>query len=90
MAECNVVEVLGKTEAIQTTSPKEFYDELQAYIDSKEKISKSYKDQAQNSKGPKAKLATLEYWPLIKVVKIYTKSVALSTGAVIVDLPGVS
>ncbi|RMZ67743.1 tat pathway signal sequence [Pyrenophora seminiperda CCB06] len=29
------------------------------------------------------------YWPLIKVVRIYTKSPALSTGAVIVDLPGV-
>jgi hypothetical protein len=31
----------------------------------------------------------MEYWPLIKVVKIYTRSPALSTGAVIVDLPGV-
>jgi GTPase SAR1 family protein len=31
----------------------------------------------------------MEFWPLIKVVRIYTKSPALSTGAVIVDLPGV-
>ncbi|KAK5710822.1 hypothetical protein LTR15_012799 [Elasticomyces elasticus] len=30
-----------------------------------------------------------EFWPLIKVVKILTKAEALSTGAVIVDLPGV-
>ena len=31
----------------------------------------------------------MEFWPLIKVVKIYTKSDALSTGAMVVDLPGV-
>lgn len=31
----------------------------------------------------------MEFWPLIKVVRIYTKADALSTGAVIVDLPGV-
>lgn len=31
----------------------------------------------------------MEFWPLIKVVKIYTKAAALSTGAIIVDLPGV-
>jgi hypothetical protein len=31
----------------------------------------------------------MEFWPLIKVVRIYTKAEALSTGAVIVDLPGV-
>jgi len=31
----------------------------------------------------------MDYWPLIKVVKIYTKSDALSTGAVVVDLPRV-
>jgi hypothetical protein len=31
----------------------------------------------------------MEYWPLIKVVRIYTKAAALSTGACLVDLPGV-
>lgn len=31
----------------------------------------------------------MEFWPLIKVVRIYTKADALITGAVIVDLPGV-
>ncbi|KAF9636827.1 hypothetical protein BFW01_g7723 [Lasiodiplodia theobromae] len=31
----------------------------------------------------------LQTYPLIKVVKIYTKAQALSTGAVLVDLPGV-
>lgn len=31
----------------------------------------------------------MEYWPLIKVVRIYCKAAALSTGIVLVDLPGV-
>lgn len=31
----------------------------------------------------------MEFWPLIRVVRIYVKSPALATGAVIVDLPGV-
>lgn len=31
----------------------------------------------------------MEYWPLIKVVRIYCKARALSTGVVLVDLPGV-
>jgi GTPase SAR1 family protein len=39
------------------------------------------------SVGQQAK--RMKFWPLIKVVRIYTKSPALSTGAVIVDLPGV-
>jgi hypothetical protein len=32
---------------------------------------------------------SMEFWPLIKVVRIYTKADVLSTGAVLVDLPGV-
>lgn len=31
----------------------------------------------------------MEYWPLIWVVRIFTKAAALATGAVLVDLPGV-
>ncbi|KAJ3579022.1 hypothetical protein NPX13_g1542 [Xylaria arbuscula] len=34
-------------------------------------------------------LRRIELWPLIKVVRVYTKADVLSTGAVIVDLPGV-
>lgn len=30
----------------------------------------------------------MEYWPLVKVVRIYCKAPALSTGVVLVDLPG--
>jgi hypothetical protein len=48
---------------------------------SKEKVT-------EDSKKKKEK-KQMEFWPLIKVVRIYTKAEALSTGAVIVDLPGV-
>lgn len=40
-------------------------------------------------KKQKGEKKGMEFWPLIKVVKIYVKAEALSTGAVIVDLPGV-
>lgn len=78
--------VLGTTKKINTSSPQRFYQELQKFVDSKEKVTK--KDKEKKDKSEKPALA-MEYWPLIKVVKIYTKAPALSTGAVIVDLPGV-
>ncbi|KAF2710956.1 hypothetical protein K504DRAFT_489918 [Pleomassaria siparia CBS 279.74] len=79
-----VLNVLGTTKFINSSRPEPFYRELQRYVDSKEKATgkKTKKDKGQA--GPE-----MEYWPLIKVVKIQTKSSALSTGAVIVDLPGV-
>lgn len=35
------------------------------------------------------KSSEMEYWPLIKVVRVYCKASALSTGTILVDLPGV-
>lgn len=52
-------------------------------MDSKEKST------GKKSKDDKQPRNQFEMWPLIKVVKIYTKAAALSTGAVVVDLPGV-
>jgi hypothetical protein len=37
----------------------------------------------------KAEKREIEFWLLIKVVRIYTKAMALSMGTVVVDLPGV-
>lgn len=85
MSKKSVVDVLGTTKNIRAGRPQSFYHELQRYVDSKEKVSK--KDKSKDKAFKPAPQA--EYWPLIKVVKIYTKSHALSTGAVIVDLPGV-
>lgn len=76
--------VLGTTKSFHDTDCTVFYKNLQKYIDSKEK-SAGKKDAENKKKEPKV----MEYWPLIRVVRIYVKSPALATGAVIVDLPGV-
>ncbi|ETS86827.1 hypothetical protein PFICI_00655 [Pestalotiopsis fici W106-1] len=74
-----VSRVLGTTKKLTETTSKDLFRRMQHYVDSKEKErgDRNRKDQP------------MEYWPLIKVVRIYTKATALSTGAVIVDLPGV-
>jgi hypothetical protein len=87
MDERSVLEVLGTIKTIEQADPEPFYRELQRYVDSKEKTTE--KKKGRKSKKEKASLPPIEYWPLIKVVKLYAKSSALSTGAVVVDLPGV-
>ncbi|KAM3081672.1 hypothetical protein ACMFMG_005123 [Clarireedia jacksonii] len=84
MREESVRNVLGTTKTFEKPRPESFYKELQRYVDSKEK-STGNKDKTSKEKVKKS----MEFWPLIKVVRIYTKADALSTGAVIVDLPGV-
>lgn len=71
-----VSRVLGTTKKLTETTSKDLFRRMQHYVDSKEKErgDRNRKDQL------------MEYWPLIKVVRIYTKATALSTGAVIVDL----
>jgi regulator of replication initiation timing len=88
MSEKSVLAVLGTTKKINTATPYTFYQQLQRYVDSKEKVSKKGKDKEKDTCKAKKSFG-LEFWPLIKVVKIYVKAPALSTGAVIVDLPGV-
>ncbi|KAK4218543.1 hypothetical protein QBC37DRAFT_437200 [Rhypophila decipiens] len=65
--------VLGTVKKLQATTAASIYRQLQNYVDSKEKNTEKL----------------MEYRPLIKVVRIYTKASALSTGACLVDLPGV-
>ncbi|KAI5922509.1 Dynamin family-domain-containing protein [Camillea tinctor] len=72
--------VLGSTKKLKCESAKELYRGLQHYVDSKEKSTGA---------DHKKRDIPMEYWPLIKVVRIHTKADALSTGAVLVDLPGV-
>lgn len=72
-----VQDVLGSVKFLSEGSAKELYGKLQTYVDSKEKIGGS---------NYRKRSVPMEYWPLIKVVRIYTKADALSTGAVIVDL----
>lgn len=77
-----VQKVLGGKKDIADSNPAAFYKHLQSYVDSKEKTTGAENKSARTS-------TEIEYWPLIKVVRIYVKAAALSTGAVIVDLPGV-
>lgn len=78
--------VLGTTKYISERTPDAFYRRLQYLVDSKEKNTEKKDKNGNKITNPKREF---EYWPLIKVVKIYTKADALSTGAIIVDLPGV-
>ncbi|KAK5634142.1 hypothetical protein RRF57_009856 [Xylaria bambusicola] len=74
--------ILGTTKKLAKETAKDLYQGLQHYVDSKEKTAG-----AASKKGKPE--TSMEYWPLIKVVRIFTKADALSTGAVVVDLPGV-
>ncbi|ETN43542.1 uncharacterized protein HMPREF1541_02701 [Cyphellophora europaea CBS 101466] len=75
---------LDTTLKLDSDDGTDFYKDLQSYVDSKEKTSgiKGVHD-------PAKKPCEMEFWPLIRVVRLYVKSPALATGAVIVDLPGV-
>ncbi|KAF2212230.1 hypothetical protein CERZMDRAFT_67917 [Cercospora zeae-maydis SCOH1-5] len=84
MADKKVRSVLGTTRKITSPDVRSFYEKLQQVIDSKEKG-----QEKRDKHGKSGTRRVFEHWPLIKVVKIYVKSPALSTGAVIVDLPGV-
>jgi hypothetical protein len=76
-----VCDLLGTTRKIWEASPEVFYEKLQKYVDSKEKDTGADR---QNRKKREKK--PMEFWPLVKVVRIYTKAETLSTGATIVDL----
>ena len=75
--------VLGSRRDVKETDSLRFYKKLQQFVDSQEKSS-GLRD-SENKKERKE----MELWPLIRVVRIFVKSPALATGAVIVDLPGV-
>ena len=74
----SVRDYLGKVKTIDDESPGSFYEQLQKYVDSKEKVRGRKKDNDSDDR--------MELWPLIQVVRIYLKSEALSTGLVLVDL----
>lgn len=75
-----VAEVLGTTRRINCKNANDLSSAVQKYLDSKEKSTKM---------GPK-KEKDMAFWPLIKVVRIFCRADVLSTGLVVVDLPGVA
>ncbi|KAI0168301.1 hypothetical protein BJ166DRAFT_611252 [Pestalotiopsis sp. NC0098] len=72
--------VLGSKHTITNADASMFFETMQQYIDSQEVETQN------KTPGSRKKL---QYWPLIKVVRMFIKADVLSTGAVIVDLPGV-
>lgn len=86
-----VYAVLGSVKRLRALSSRDLYEDLQKYIDSKEKNADSKEKNTGSKKNTDSneKKNQMEYWPLIKVVRVYCKAAALSTGIVLVDLPGV-
>jgi hypothetical protein len=75
-SEC-VRQALGTTVEIAAKKEKELYKQLQKFVDSKDKT---------HDASDKIARSVSEYWPLVKVVRIFTKAAALELGTVIVDL----
>ncbi|KAL1880627.1 hypothetical protein Daus18300_001238 [Diaporthe australafricana] len=73
-----VANVLGKTRKIACRNARELYKSLRKYLDSKDK----------DTEGRPRKQEDISFWPLIKVVKIFTRASVLQTGLVLVDVPG--
>jgi len=82
-----VAKVLGTTKKISCPNSRQFAKEIGKYIDSKEK-KKGSKDK--KTEEQKRKESEPAFWPLIKQVRVRCHSKALSTGAILVDLPGVA
>ncbi|EXF81114.1 hypothetical protein CFIO01_08210 [Colletotrichum fioriniae PJ7] len=79
-----VREVIGKTKVVEEAECAPFYAGIQAFVDSEEKRNKS----GTEDEGAEPEELEMAYWPLIKVVRVFLKSEVVSTGVVIVDLPG--
>jgi len=71
----SVRHLLGAKECIFASTPEAFSDSLEKYIESRER-----------KRGKKKEEEPMEYWPLIKVVKVFVKSPVLESGLVVVDL----
>lgn len=80
--------VLGRKDHIRESTPTALNKRLESYTSAK--AAKQHRGVSPASlRASATEQSTVELWPLIKSVKIYTKSDALSTGIVLVDLPGV-
>ena len=69
--------LLGNVKQLSSSNSKDFVVQLKQFVDSKEKTTSRKKE-------PDA----MEYWPLVKVVKVFVRSPILRSGLVLVDLVG--
>ncbi|PYH43201.1 uncharacterized protein BP01DRAFT_424987 [Aspergillus saccharolyticus JOP 1030-1] len=93
-----VSDLLGQKIEIEDNHSKTFSEGLKSYIDSKGKKRGRPKVSSKNAaSSARTELAGDEesadrgigLWPLVRVVRVFVTSEALSTGAILVDLPGV-
>ncbi|KAK1981068.1 hypothetical protein LZ30DRAFT_750329 [Colletotrichum cereale] len=82
-----VREVIGKTQVVEEAECSPFYSKIQSFVDSEEKRSKNGSETA-NAANITPQEQRMAFWPLIKVVRVFLKSEVVSTGVVLVDLPG--
>jgi hypothetical protein len=80
---------LGTTKKIVAQDSKIFAQEIAKYIDSKDQKRGKGKEKETRKKDEREKDAAA-LWPLIRQVNVRCPSAALSTGAILVDLPGVA
>jgi hypothetical protein len=84
-----IASILGTTKKIVARDSKIFAQEIAKYIDSKDQKRGKKKDKEAKKKDKDEKDAGA-LWPLIRQVNVRCPAAALSTGAVLVDLPGVA
>ncbi|CAE6530132.1 unnamed protein product [Rhizoctonia solani] len=82
-----VARILGTTKHIESSDSDKFGSAISKYVDSKDQ-KRGRDKQKKAADGPKGDEPAL--WPLIRLVRVWAKSKALSGGAVLVDLPGVA
>jgi hypothetical protein len=99
----DIANVLGTTKKISAKNSSTFAQEIAKYIDSKDQKRGSKKDKTKVSDKSPMSLLTKDknketkkkdhgpaLWPLIRQVNVRCNAQALSTGAILVDLPGVA
>ncbi|CDO69419.1 hypothetical protein BN946_scf184791.g14 [Trametes cinnabarina] len=86
-----ITSLLGTTEHVSAPDSKTFAKALNKYIDAKGQTQHATKKPTKDkNKMGEAGDNPSAYWPLIRQVCIWCNSQALSTGAILVDLPGVA
>ncbi|KAG2146754.1 hypothetical protein DEU56DRAFT_786239 [Suillus clintonianus] len=99
----NIANILGTTKKISAKNSTIFAQDIAKYIDSKDQKRGGKKDKTKSSdnslmsmlskdknKETKKKDHGPALWPLIRQVNVRCNAQALSTGAILVDLPGVA
>lgn len=86
----SVADVLGSTVIVEEDNPKSFSDKIASYLDCTGTKAKKCCNRKDQLPSPRSDTFgnLMQLWPLIRVVRIYVKADALSTGAILVDLPG--